>query len=255
MVIRHLLLFDPHPERGFDFALNAGLWTMQVEWQISMLLPFIILVARRSSLAALALAFTLVGAAVAELTLLGKCNLVSLRYAPYFVFGVLLAKHRVQVVAFIQSLSGAARVATWLLCLLLVYTRALLPADTNKLLLSLLFGLGATLLMAFVIGSPRVQRLLDCRPLAWAGRVSFSLYLINLPILMSVPHLLPDSMPPLLQLALTIGVSFAAAELLYRLVELPSIAWGKQAAGWIEHRRARAAATGEQRPASVGATG
>jgi peptidoglycan/LPS O-acetylase OafA/YrhL len=237
-ILRHILLFDPHPDRAFGYSYNVVLWTMQVEWHCSILLPLLVLLVRRSSLAPIVAAGALFTVAIAERQLLGTNALASLKYAPYFVFGILLVKHREQVAAFVQSLSGRGLAVGWLLCAALVYARALLPEGTSTQLLNLLFGLGATLVMATIIGSKRAQHMLDKRVLNWAGQVSFSLYLVHMPLLIAMPRLLPNEMPAVLQVTMAVVLSLVVADIMYRTVEIRSLNWGKQTARWLErHQR------------------
>ena len=46
--------------------------------------------------------------------------------------------------------------------------------------------LGASMLMTGLCLSPRLQKLLSCRPLQWLGKISFSLYLVHVPVLLSI---------------------------------------------------------------------
>ncbi len=46
--------------------------------------------------------------------------------------------------------------------------------------------IGAAMLMTGLCLSTRMQKLLTCRPLQWLGKISFSLYLVHVPVLLSV---------------------------------------------------------------------
>ena len=46
--------------------------------------------------------------------------------------------------------------------------------------------IGASMLMTGLCLSPRLRKLLSCRPLQWLGKISFSLYLVHVPVLLSV---------------------------------------------------------------------
>jgi len=93
-------------------------------------------------------------------------------------------------------------------------------------------GLLTALAIAFVPGD---SRLVNSAPLVWLGTISYSLYLVHVPIggrVVNLAHRLPQS--PLMQCLealVALGVSLAAAMLLYRLVEKPAralasrIAW------------------------------
>jgi peptidoglycan/LPS O-acetylase OafA/YrhL len=73
-----------------------------------------------------------------------------------------------------------------------------------------------------------VARALNAEPLVWLGRVSFSIYLLHMPVLAVLERLLPPHelpLPPLggalLRDAVALAVVLAASALAYRLVEEP----------------------------------
>src|SRR5690606_24647298 len=81
----------------------------------------------------------------------------------------------------------------------------------------------------------------NCRPLQWLGTVSFSLYLMHEPIVVSVATLTPPTVAGVLVvLAVGIPASFGVAVLFHRVVERPS----QHLAGW-------AGRTARQRVVSV----
>jgi peptidoglycan/LPS O-acetylase OafA/YrhL len=74
-----------------------------------------------------------------------------------------------------------------------------------------------------------VQRLLDVAPLRWLGKISYSLYLIHFVVLFTVLYAFRSEVTlPRLIIAVPL-LSIGAAALLYRFVEVPSIAWGHRA--------------------------
>ena len=91
--------------------------------------------------------------------------------------------------------------------------------------------LGAALLMALAIGSPRARRVLEVPPLLWLGRVSYSLYLIHVPVLLVTVHGLHGLLPLEALLLLAIPLALLAAEAMNRWVEQPSIALARRLPG------------------------
>lgn len=238
LVLRHLLLLSDGKLDEF-YDLDVPLWTLEVEWRISLLLPFLALLARRSDVAVLAVAASGMLLPPAEQRLLGTEMLGSLRYLPVFTIGLLLAKHLDTILGRIRALPPAARLALWLLCILLIYARVLLPAPAVQAHHRLLIGIGAALLIALVLTSSPAQRALGLRPLQWLGRVSFSLYLLHMPIMLAAARLLPDAITPIWRVAIGIGLSLVLAELFHRLVEKPSMVAGRRLSAWAEARRMR----------------
>ena len=79
------------------------------------------------------------------------------------------------------------------------------------------------------------QRLLRRAPLLWLGRVSYSLYLVHVPLLVASVVLLHGAVPLWASLLLGAAVSLPAAEAMHRLVEAPS----RDLARWAERRLSR----------------
>ena len=95
-------------------------------------------------------------------------------------------------------------------------------------------GLGALLLVALSLSDRRAAAVLAGRLPLWLGRISYSLYLVHLPILLATVHLLRGRLPLLVELALAVTVSLAAAEILHRAVERPSMWLGRRLASLIQ---------------------
>jgi peptidoglycan/LPS O-acetylase OafA/YrhL len=85
---------------------------------------------------------------------------------------------------------------------------------------------GAILLVATAAFSDVVRNALDRAPLRWLGKISYSLYLIHFIVLFAVLYAFRAevTLPRVLIAAPTLSI--LAATLLYRFVEVPSIAWG-----------------------------
>jgi peptidoglycan/LPS O-acetylase OafA/YrhL len=245
LVLRHLLLLSDGKPDEF-YVLDLPLWTLEVEWRVSLLLPFLALLARRSDLAVLMAAASGMLLPPLEQRLLGTEMLSSLRYLPVFTFGLLLAKHLDATLRRLRALPPSARLGLWLLSILLIYARVLLPAPAVQAHHRLLIGIGAALLIALVLASGNAQRALGRRPLQWLGRVSFSLYLLHMPMMLAAARLLPDGVTPIWRLAVGIGLSLVLAEIFHRLVEKPSMQAGRALSAWAEARQpARAYSSGD----------
>jgi peptidoglycan/LPS O-acetylase OafA/YrhL len=86
--------------------------------------------------------------------------------------------------------------------------------------------LGAILLLISVIGSRRAQEVLEKRPCLWAGRISYSLYLSHLVVLLTLISIFHRLVPISVILVLMIPLALALAEVLFRSLERPAIALG-----------------------------
>jgi peptidoglycan/LPS O-acetylase OafA/YrhL len=225
------------------------LWSLRYEVTFSLVLPLVVLAARwwpkRLWLnLPIALALVVVGQRSAN---------PFAQWMPYFVVGVALASgwsdlqglaariERLRLRAVVwTALSGAAGMA--LLC---DWWFQLLPStDPWKYPVAMgLVAFGAALLCFLVQGCPWVRAVSSGRLLQWAGRISFSLYLVHEPIVVSVSSLVgPGKRGVAVTLFLGGAIAIAVAMLFHRLVERPSQRWARVFGDRIDGRLRRPAA-------------
>jgi peptidoglycan/LPS O-acetylase OafA/YrhL len=109
---------------------------------------------------------------------------------------------------------------------------------------------GAALVICAVAASPAIARQLRGRLLLWLGRISYSLYLIHVPILLATVHLLYGRLPLGAVLGLAATLSLAAAALVHAILEGPSERIGRRLSGWIAPRPASSTAAPDLAPAA-----
>lgn len=198
---------------GNGFQLDPVLWSLVHEWRINLLLPLVLLF--RGSLALL-LAVALLGAGVARLAgmpegdvTLGDSLLhtfaASAGFLPAFAVGAALALGRVPRLD--RTHAAAAGIA--------VAVMAMAAHDYGVIL-------GSALLILLAQNGGRFAEALRHPGLVRLGCVSFSLYLIHMPLLLALTHLLRDSNVPVLVALLTVFLSLPAAALMHRWVEQPA---------------------------------
>lgn len=102
--------------------------------------------------------------------------------------------------------------------------------------------LGAALLLFGVLASPVIQKLLRWQPLVTLGKLSFSIYLLHWPVMISVGSLLylklrdrgwEHTPAVVLMWAVFTLLTFAGAWFLHRYVDEPSIRIGRWIEGWF----------------------
>jgi peptidoglycan/LPS O-acetylase OafA/YrhL len=208
--------------------LNSALWSLRYEVFFSLLLPLFVGLAR--SLTAplwISLPLALWG--------IGWAASIShelLSYLFVFAVGVLLAQRLGTLAEWADRIGRSARPGTaWALIgsaglmLLGEWWLKLLVSDwTLWTPVGRPSGvLGAAVLVFCFLHCPPVRALGDHRVVQWLGTVSFSLYLVHEPIVVSVATMTP---PTLRGLAVTLVVgtvlSLLTAVLFFRLVERPS---------------------------------
>ena len=88
-------------------------------------------------------------------------------------------------------------------------------------------GLAACCYVIAAFTSSTLVRFLSGGAALWLGKVSYSLYLVHLPILLTLLHLFSGQVPLPALLAATVVISLIAAGLSYRWIESPAIAFAR----------------------------
>jgi peptidoglycan/LPS O-acetylase OafA/YrhL len=90
-------------------------------------------------------------------------------------------------------------------------------------------GFGAALLICVALGKAALSEGLKHPVLVWLGRISYSLYLVHLPIIYALNQTIGGSWS-FVELSAVAGLlSLLAAEVMFRIIELPGIRLGKLA--------------------------
>ena len=197
--------------------LDSPLWSLRWEIAFSGLLPLYIWVAVKwRSFSWLKI--------IAMLVLIGlgsKTGHASLLYLPVFGLGVVLAAERTRVSAL------TSRFGTFGWCAVAGVSVGLLSLDSMvasipEWLTRPMRSAGAGLLVLVFLGWGAAARFARRRWPLWLGGISFSLYLVHEPIVVTAARLLPGANAPEI-LLLVLPVSLLVAAAFYRLVEVPSL--------------------------------
>jgi peptidoglycan/LPS O-acetylase OafA/YrhL len=210
-----------------SFSSNTVLWSLQWELIFSLALPLFVLVAliiRRFWVVAVVACYSL--------TVLGKVlDVDALLYLPVFFLGTLVAVNLDALRSWARRVGGIrrARVLGWLVLaasfLSIVASwmaRPIFHAGTTVSdALGSLTPIGALGLVVCAIVFVPIERALSTRPAQALGKISFSLYLTHLPILVAFTYLFGESNWGLVAIV-GIPTALAVAYLFYRFVEAPS---------------------------------
>ncbi|MFF1542063.1 acyltransferase family protein [Microbacterium sp. NPDC058269] len=206
--------------------LNNPLWTLRWELLFSLLLPIAVLlvrgVKRRQWLWILVCgAASGIGAVV---------GVQALAYGPVFLAGGLLAS------TVVARDGDASRRTSWawfvggiLLIAVPDIVRLALPGDVQGFLRPFSQGFvvtGAVLLVYALIGDSGLSRFFSLGVFRFLGRISFSLYLIHVPLLLGAIHLVPAH--PMRAMVVALPVIFVVAWVFTRVVEEPSAAFARR---------------------------
>ncbi|WP_125774464.1 acyltransferase family protein [Antribacter gilvus] len=249
------------------YLLDNALWSIRWEFLFSLLLPLFVVAG-----VALRRWWPLVGVASVLVTYAAvQSGSQTYLYLTPFLVGTVLAANLPRLQAAAERINRTrARHLVWPLATLAGMTLLSLPWLAGGLGLVWPGGLpasfgpvGAALLIISAIGGPGLRRLLSTRPCQLAGRYSFSLYLIHVPVIMTVVAMWPTRSFPFIALvagpaALVIAVVF------HHLVERPSHTLAQDAArrapgalrAWVERTAQPTASTRRTTTADAsGATG
>jgi peptidoglycan/LPS O-acetylase OafA/YrhL len=229
--------------------LDSPMWSLSHEMRISLMFPFLMAALaawRWKATVAASLALAVVGAALAPT--LGDSLVapaLTLEFICLFVVGAVVASRRHELVAWYRSLPAAVRLlgavgagAAYVWPNLPLPTALSVPPLDNLAIMC-----GAAWCIVAVQGEGWLRELMHRRPLTFLGDISFSLYLVHLPILLATLTVGMSTVPTPILLVLAVVVSLIVATIFHRAVEQPAITWSRAAA-----RRLRPA---PQRPAAA----
>jgi peptidoglycan/LPS O-acetylase OafA/YrhL len=217
--------------------LNSPLWSLRWEVAFSLLLPaYLLLPQLFGARGGRSLGPGALGAGLAAvLAVLAVGSVVgtgALFFLPVFALGVLLAYAQEPLQQWADRVSTLRRARlVWSLLALLAavlltaeWTVAGLPLQSRLLEVAATGGpfAGACLAVFVAMHSPTASRALSSAMVQTLGVLSFSLYLVHEPVLVTTAFLLPVEVSPWAAVALAVPLSLAVAVLFHRAVEGPS---------------------------------
>jgi peptidoglycan/LPS O-acetylase OafA/YrhL len=236
-LVKHLALLGTTD----SIRLDGVIWSLVPEMRISLIFPLILLSVRKYglravtgywlfSLACTTFSFYVTGqnsTGYDETTITGSMFATGY-FIVFFALGALLAIERERVVLKIANLPRWMKVF-----LFAVVTGCLLKSSRDLSSLKgiatdYISGIGAFGLIAAALGVRKFRVILNHKLPIWLGRISYSLYLVHVPILYAVNQTIGGPWLGLRMSAVVIVLSLLAAELMARLIEFPSVKLGKK---------------------------
>ena len=223
VLLGHLAMTDRDAFQRLDHVM----WSLVQETRISFLFPFIFIWAKARWLATTALSVVVSGSALTAFHFLRWDPLFdplfTLSYLFLFAVGAVVALRATRLAGLFNGLPRVARLGLWLLTLGIV---TYYPANRHYGLF--VCGTAALMLVFLCHADLRARRWLSIPFAVWLGRISFSLYLVHMPILFTLLHVCWGRLPVLVLLLAVLSSSLAAAELMCRCIARPSIALGRR---------------------------
>jgi peptidoglycan/LPS O-acetylase OafA/YrhL len=218
-LVRHLLLIV-----SFKYNLiDPPSWTLLVEIRMSLLMPFLVA------------AFRILGkpCQMAVLLLLSGLGLLvhQFYYLPMFALGVALARHWPAVRNMAAKIPRAIFWSGLAVAIATYGNKDILRLQPGIAASEYAAALGAALLISLAVSDNILSALLNSRPVQFMGRVSYSFYLLHLPIfLILVSWMLPVVDSILLVFPVALATSCFASYLSFTWIEQPAIRFSHQLA-------------------------
>lgn len=228
-LVGHFLLIPP-----FDNdQLVPVFWSLVHEMRISLLFSLVMLLVTRAKMPVIvvtAVAMSLIGLALALVAakrpILPMDIALSVMFLPLFIMGATMAKHRAQIVQWLQALPKSGR---WGLLALGValYTfphwAAFLPKAVFLATRVPMSAFGSALFIAIALASGRASGLLTSKPLLVLGHVSYSLYLVHALVIVATLRAVGPAIGYAAAAVIAVAVMIPATWLCYQFVEKPAI--------------------------------
>lgn len=225
--------------------LNPVIWSLVHEMRISIIFPLIMLLIvkldwkKSLSLSVLCTLVAMILFEIFQPKNTGVEYVASLNYTAMFIIGALIAKHRTFIASKYNLLNKKMKLlifASGLVTYLLIHPSFAIKAFVYQgispfyrtVIDSWAITLGAAILIIFAINSALFSKILRTKFVCFLGKISYSLYLIHVVIILTMLQTLHSTGVPIRIILIgSLLVSFLFATLMYNFIEKPSIKLGK----------------------------
>ncbi|TCN22212.1 acyltransferase family protein [Mesobacillus foraminis] len=234
----HLLLIST-----FTSNLNNVVWSLVHEMRISLVFPLIMFILirlniKKSIMFCISMSIiSVVYAIVFEAQFLGTELYATLHYSSIFVVGALLSKYHTVLKQHLLQLNMPKKCLLFFTgVILFLYAHPsfilnIIQPGFDPFLRAVIdtwfTSIGASIIIMFAISGNFFSEILNKKLVNYIGKISYSLYLIHLPVLFSSFHLLYNVLPTWVVCVVAFAASLMLASLMYHLIEKQSIKFGK----------------------------
>lgn len=221
--------------------VNGVVWSLYHEMRISVVLPlFLFIIYKFKFIKALVLTMAISGFGFVFFHVLKTLVAnefisvalgdfrMSAYYAVFFIFGAFLSRYK-ESFADVQIMSWWVKLGIFVISLFLINSRWLLiPLGLDFWMIKdTLAVFGVLAIFTLVLYSDFANRFLTKKPLLWLGQISYSLYLVHIPVIMMTTIFLGKIIPMEVAFIIAFFLSIPIAALVFRWVEVPSINIGR----------------------------
>lgn len=227
LLLQHLLLYGV----GYQsISLNPPIWSLIQEIRISLIFPFLLFFIKDKK----ALGFVtiiMIGLISTKIPSLlfneefGNMTsqsfissiLLNLYYSMFFSVGIVIHLYETKIKQFIAKINPKILIVGFLIAIL--YPPGAFP---GYLFTNIGFAFISTYIIIFTISTNYISSFLLSPIPAWLGRISFSLYLIHLPVLLAIKYALSDKIGIYPVCGIGLIASLIAGQLFFQFIEKPS---------------------------------
>lgn len=221
-------------------TLDSPIWSLIIEMRISIIFPLLVLYVRRFKWACVTAALVAAFVCSKSSAALGETSaltaesfagalLLTGRYVPLFLLGIIsvewLNRIRDFLIRMSVKLHAAVLIGMVLICVILDHMKL-----TGHAYADVFYGLFAIYLITLCVTFPTLAEQLTGRVCVWLGDISYSLYLIHVPVLLAVFYLLHRLMSVGAMIAVAFPAILLAAHAMHYMVEKPSMTLGRKLA-------------------------
>jgi peptidoglycan/LPS O-acetylase OafA/YrhL len=152
-------------------------------------------------------------------------------YIPFFFLGIIVAANFDYLRESARRLSGAVRLAGWVLALLLYHGVA--QFVTHRIYRDIMASLATAAFIILITSSSSARGVLSSRPFKFLGEVSYSFYLLHFPILLLVFSILFPNRSFWLCWSTSLMITWLVSWIIFRFVEVPMQKTGRWALSYF----------------------
>ena len=215
--------------------LDNVMWSLVHELRISIIFPALILLVRWNSRYALtgSILFGFVIERLLRMIGIGggqimwasdpyAAVLASGYFVPFFVAGICLANHRADIARKLSAMPILLHIAIF------AAAWSAFAWPTASAFADVFYGPAACAIIVLAMSLERAKSVLETTPILWLGKISYSLYLLHVPILLLAIHLLYGHIPILAIVTLVVVGALVASDIAYRCIAAPAITLGSR---------------------------